>query len=135
MPRFEVFTRRARPVVAQPMVTVQKAGTLGLNHAAFEALGEPEAVLLLFDPEERIIGLRRVERSDPNSYPVQKQPSGKGAVVSGKAFAQFYGIATDQARRYPARFYDDVLGVDLNEEAAELVASRRRGAPDSVSTR
>jgi hypothetical protein len=135
MPQFEVFTRRARPAVAQAMVTVQKGGSLGLNQAALELLGAPDAVLLLFDPQERVIGLRPVARTEPNSYPVQKQPSGKGAVVAGRAFTQFYGIPADQARRYVAQLYGDVLGVDLNQQAVELDVGRVRSAPASASER
>jgi hypothetical protein len=135
MPNFEVFTRRARPAVSQPMVTVQRGGALGLNQAAVAALGDPEAVLLLFDREERMIGLRPVDRSEPNAYPVQRQPSGKGAVVTAKAFTQFYGISTEQARRYMAQFYGDVLGADLKQDTVGPEAGSLNGMPAGASAR
>ena len=45
---FETFTRRMVPLVKKPTVTIQKRGTLSFNKAAQVALGEPEAVELLY---------------------------------------------------------------------------------------
>jgi hypothetical protein len=45
-------------------VSVRAGGTIGLNRAAYQMLGRPEAVLLLFDPKRRRIGLKPTTRDD-----------------------------------------------------------------------
>ena len=57
MADFEVFTRRMVPLVKQPTATLQKRGTMSLNKAAHVALGSPDAVELLYDRAEQIIGM------------------------------------------------------------------------------
>jgi hypothetical protein len=116
MPSFEVFTRRATPIVTQPIATIQKRGSISFNEAAFQAIAAPEAVELLFDRSARIVGLRGVDPSAAHAYPVRKQPNSKSFIVAGQAFTQYYGIDTSIARRYPAGVEEKTLVVDLKEE-------------------
>lgn len=124
MPHFEVFERHSVPVSRVPMITVQRKGTLSLNAAAFEALESPEAVQLLYDPVERVIGFRKIDPSDPTAYRIRRQPNARSYVVAGQAFTQHYGINTDVARRYAAKMFDKVLGVDLKGESIEVRGPR-----------
>lgn len=122
MPNWESFTRRSAPIVVQPFVSVQRKGIISLNRAAFEALGAPEAVELLFDRSECLMGMRPTEPKTASAYPVRKQTS--NWVVAGIAFANFYGIDTSVARRYPAQLKDGVLTVDLKQQGAEVPDAR-----------
>jgi hypothetical protein len=78
-------------------------------------LGEPEAVELLFDRTEQLIGLRGMSAQVPHAYPLRTQAASSSVLVSGRAFARHYGISTDAARRYPASMMGDVLVVDVKE--------------------
>src|SRR5438128_1774301 len=62
MPNFQVFSREVARSREEPMFTLQARGLLSLNSAVFRALGEPEAVELLYDANLRIIGLRKVAK-------------------------------------------------------------------------
>lgn len=126
MPHFEVFNRRAAPVTTQPLVTIQKRGTMSFNRAAFEALGEPEAVELLFDRQERIVGFRPVGGDVPHAYRPRKQGRTYNYLVAGQAFTQHYGIETDTARRYPAAMLDGVLIVDLKADSVVATGPRAK---------
>lgn len=126
MPNFEVFNRRAAPVTAQPLVTIQKRGTMSFNRAAFEALGGPEAVELLFDRQERVVGFRPVGADVPHAYRPRKQGHTYNYLVAGQAFTQHYGIETDTARRYPAAMLDGVLVVDLKQPGTDATGPRGR---------
>jgi hypothetical protein len=86
-------------------------------------LAEPEAVELLYDRKERVMGLRKVEPSVRHAYAVRPQRNASSFLVSGRSFAQYYGIETEVARRYPATMLGDVLAVDLK---AEGMATTRR---------
>ncbi len=116
MPQFEVFNRNVRPTRSDPLVAIQTKGAFSLNQAAFEALGEPEAVLLLMDRESRIMAFRAATLKDANSYRVRSVPRGKTYMVAGKAFCDRYEIPMERTRSYTAEKSDDLLTVDLKQQ-------------------
>lgn len=121
-----MFDAQAAPRVKQPLVSLQRKGVFTLNRAAFVALGEPEAVQLLFDPGERVVGFRAADPGEANSYAVRvTEPSGSYA-VSGVAFVKHYEIPLDVARRWPARLEDGVLFFALNDPGVEVVGRDAR---------
>ncbi len=128
MPNFEVFTRRATPVGKGPLVTIQKKGTISLNQEAFGALQEPETVELLFDRDERVIGIRPVDPVVTHAYRPRKQGRSASYIIAGKAFTQYFDIPTDTARRYRAEAVDGVLTVDLKEEGVVVTGPRSKEA-------
>jgi len=130
MPRWETFKRRSAPVTKQPLVTLQKRGTMSLNGAAYEALGEPAALELLYDDTERLVGFRPVDPSTPHAYAPRRQGRAANYIVSGSAFTKYFDIETDVARRYPAQLVDGVLVVDLKQPGADATGVRARvGSP------
>ncbi len=126
MPTFEVFNRRTAPSTTQPLVTIQKRGTMSLNRSAFEALGEPDAVELLYDREERLLGFRPVDPAVPHAYRPRKQGNAANYILAGQAFTQYYGVETGTARRYRAKLLDDVLVVDLKQPGTDATGPRAR---------
>ncbi|MDQ2959078.1 MAG: hypothetical protein M3Y42_19245 [Actinomycetota bacterium] len=126
MPDFEVFTRRLVPLKKTPLVTIQKRGTISLNKSAYAALGEPEAVELLYDRDERVIGLRPAEPTLEHAYPV-RSATGKGAgpfVISAIAFTKFYDIDTGESLRWQAQLIENVLCIDLDSTATPVTSNR-----------
>ena len=127
MANFETFTKRLVPLGKRPFVTIQKRGTISMNRAAYVALGSPQTVELLFDTDERIVGLRAVEYLAEHAYPVRgvgEQPS--SFLVAGTAFTKHYGIDTSSSRRWPAELTDDILSIDLKTDGT-VVTSNREG--------
>jgi hypothetical protein len=112
---FEVFDKKLAAVRGQPYLSIQRKGIFALNHAAFAALGEPNAVELLFDREVKIIGLRPGNPASPIAYPVRPNAKGTSHLVSGTSFCKHYDIDTSTSRRWTARIEDGILYVDLNE--------------------
>jgi hypothetical protein len=100
---FEIYRRqRARPD-AEPLIAIQRKGILALNHAAYEALGSPESVELLYDREGSRIGLRKTAATTAHAYKVRAQRGGRWWFVSGFAFLRHYGISLCTSLRLPAR--------------------------------
>lgn len=129
MPDFEIFTKRLSPKVKDPYVTIQKKGTMSINRASYELLGEPEAVELLFDASARVMGMRAVEASANHAYPLRGSGKSKSSfLLSGMAFSKYYEINTEVARRYSATFMDNILQVDLKGEFLEVVSNRNKAA-------
>jgi hypothetical protein len=126
MPNFEVFTKKLVPLGKKPAVTIQRKGVMSFNQAAYDLIGAPKAVELLYDRTERIIGVRAVDPDTPHAY----EP--RGAVnkdngpylVSGTAFVNHYGIDTTTSRRYPVSLQGDVLCIDLKEGGTAVVGNR-----------
>ncbi len=130
MPNFETFTKRMTPLVKQPYVTIQKRGTISLNASAHAALGSPEAIELLYDSGEQIVGFRGVPKTAEHAYPLRAQ-AGKSVgpyIVSGTAFVRYYGIETTVSRRFVATMQDDVLCIDLKLEGTIVTSNRSQEA-------
>jgi hypothetical protein len=136
MPTFETFRKRMVPLAKAPYVTIQKRGTLSFNASAQAALGSPVAIELLYDPEERVIGVRGVEPTVEHAYPIRPLPSkhNSGFIVSGTAFTKYYGIPTKVSKRWPARMEDGVLCIDLTEPGTEVTSNRsnRKGGEKAI---
>jgi hypothetical protein len=127
-PNFKVFDRRSVPVTATPLITLQARANFSLNKKAYEDLGSPKFVELLYDESLNIIGFRPTDPTKPHAYPVKVQsPRGSNYYIAGKAFCDFHGIDTGVSRRYVARSYgDDVIGIDLNDEPVKSNVTRAR---------
>lgn len=121
---FETFQRPTAPASGEPFVTIQARGNLGLNVAAYEALGEPQSVALLFNKAQNSFGLRAVDPHAPEAYPVSRQGTANSWTVSGRAFLKEYGVPVGEARRYRAKSVGDILAVDLNEAPAPAPGTR-----------
>jgi hypothetical protein len=108
------------------MLTLQVRGLLSLNNAAYRALGQPDHVVLLYDEDQRIVGLRRVGKEWPNAYRVR--PQGSSYIVGAQGFVSYYGIKPLVAQRFVAHDYGQgIWGFALEEGQA---VTNRRGARD-----
>lgn len=116
---FERFDKRQTPIAGSPFVTIQRGGrVMTINRVAHEMVGSPEAVELLFNKENRVIGVRQVSKTEPYAFPLRGQGR-KGSqpsnyLVAVQAFTKHYDIDTSAAKRYPAEMQEDILIVDLS---------------------
>jgi hypothetical protein len=106
----------------RPMISIQASGSIQFNRAAHELLGNPKALKLLYDEENKLIGFRPVSEDEASSYKLHKTVNAERYGFSLKAFANYFGIPLTESRRFEARKFGDVIGIDLSR-------------PDSVSTR
>jgi hypothetical protein len=63
-------------------VTLNSKGTIVLNRAAHEKLGNPEAFSLLFDAANNTIGLKPVNPAKNDAYPVARSGRHGGKKIS-----------------------------------------------------
>jgi hypothetical protein len=112
---FEEFDRRSRPKRSDPALTIQSKGVFSLNQAAYDALGQPEAVVLLMNQEARVMAFRPATLKETNAYRVRSVPRGHSYVVAGKAFCDRYEISTEKTRAYTAEQQDNLLTVNLQQ--------------------
>lgn len=110
---FEVFTRGQPPPGMRPTISMHRSGRVALNAAAYAILGRPETVELLFDREVRRMGIRRASGNATTAYRLDKSPGAQTYVLSGRAFARYYGIEVGHSWRRDAEFADGVLSVEI----------------------
>ena len=126
---FEVFDKRAAVASKYPYVTIQRKGPFSFNQAAFELMGSPEAVELLYDKDTERVGFRPVAPGRPQAFPVRAQ--GKNSVthvVAGQSFARHYEVDTSVARRYPVAMEDGILILDLRGDSVDVTGPRAKKA-------
>lgn len=130
MPKFETFTKHLVPLKRDPHVTIQRRGTMSLNKSAHVALGSPDAVELLYDCADRIVGLRPVDPRADHAYMVRPSTNAVSGpfAISAMAFTKFYDIDTTQSLRWAAYVDDGVLCINLNETATPVTSNRARSS-------
>lgn len=116
---FERFDHRHIAIAGSPFVTIQKGGrVMTINRVAYEMLGSPEAVELLYSKKNHVIGVRKVSKKEPYAFPLRSQgrkghePS--NYLVAVQAFTKHYNIDTSVAMRFPAEMQDDILTISLD---------------------
>jgi hypothetical protein len=132
MVEWEVFRGTRAPAVKAPAVTLMTRGQLSINEAAFVELGSPKAVELMYSRNDRVIGIRAVDPSEPHAYVPRTRPSknqGHGPyIVSGAAFFSYFGIEVEQTTRYMTTVQDGVLTIDLKKPGVPLGSTENNPA-------
>ena len=123
---FEEFDKRAALSNKSPTVTVLSTKGFTLNKAAYDLLGSPGAVTLLYDPDEHLVGFKPSGSDSPRAYKVRPQPKGPSVSVSGRSFIKHYGIDSSTTRRYEAQMSDGMLVLNLESESAEIAGPWKR---------
>lgn len=115
MPDFETFRRYKVTEAPTPIVAFHVRGIFALNELAYGALGRPEAVELLYDRRNKVIGFKASTRRSPDSYAVRHHTK-HSYQVEGRSFMRYYDIPEQATgRRYQAEMVDGVLAVDLKQ--------------------
>ena len=73
-------------------VTLGPRGDIYMNVIAWQALGCPEAVELMFDQGRRVIGLKPVAAWQPNSFPVRHKRQTNGKIIHASPFFVHFAI-------------------------------------------
>lgn len=96
-----------------------------MNRRTYQALGEPEAVSLLFDIDNLSIGLRPCDLLMPNAFPLAPRgPSGSHIIWAG-AFMKAHQIHPTATIRFLNPIMENgVLVLDLNYTARTTQSPR-----------
>lgn len=107
--------RRRRSDLNVPRVTVQRKGNMGLNYAAFRALGEPEAVVFQVDKGGRGFAMRPAKQSEKTAYPIRRQNAAYSYVIGARSFTGAMGWGDDTFREFIPTIVGNRLLIDLRE--------------------
>lgn len=118
LPGFDLFTDHFRRVTKAPTASIHSKGVIALNALCLQKMGEPQAVQMLYNAEQRVIALRPVPEGAPYSMPVRFPNRGsRSAVVSAKAFLDSYGIPSNKAIDLKVSFAGPIALLALPSEA------------------
>ena len=101
-------------------VTLNARGVLLLNRCAFEAIGSPGAVTLLYDAHDRTIGLREVDPAAPNAFPVKRKDTFHNYTVHTSPLCKHYRLFPTRTVRFNKPEIDNqgVLVLELGDTTA-----------------
>ena len=102
---FEIFSRKVQ-WKGSPSVTFSTLGRFAFNKAAttqFEK-NAVENVLLLWDAEKRLVGVRPITKKDPRAYKVHMHKRGNGCGFSATTFMKYIGVDVTESRSMPAKW-------------------------------
>ena len=82
-----------------------------------EAMGEPDAVTLMYDRRRSTIGLKRSPLDKQNAYRLKRKNKSSGRIIYISHFCRNYSICPDETLAFVATEVnkDGVLILDLNE--------------------
>lgn len=96
-----------------PYVAILPKGTLSINALAYEAMGKPPYVELMYDTEMRLIGLRPATEARWHARKVSLFKGAKSASVNALPFLEHFQIPHEVRVRLAAVWVGDVLVLDL----------------------
>lgn len=123
---FEVFhSVNSSAANGAPTIAIQASGVFSVSLPAYQLLGSPARVKLLFNPETEQVAMAATADDAPYSFRVRRT-NGRAVHVAGTAFFAHYGIDWSKTRRWPARMLDSgLLAINL-KDTSEVITSNRK---------
>lgn len=98
----------------------ERSGRIALNKTSTAIMEKNavEFVLLLWDQDNRKVGIRPISKKDPRAYRIKYSPNLGSASFSAKTFFDYIGLNYSQTRTRPAVWNDDdaLLEVDIPDD-------------------
>lgn len=114
-PNWKKFTKAGGRGVYEKRASLSPRGVFTLNQPTFEEMGQPDAVELLFDDGQRLIGLSPVAKDAPYAYMVRKQKTNKSYLIGARPFCHHFRLNIEQTIRFnDIKVIDGVLVLDMN---------------------
>lgn len=98
-------------------VTLNRKGIFLVNKAAFEALGEPEAVKLFHDERNNAVGIIKCEVEPENAFPVKQKDKYSNRVICASPACRDFGIRVEKTIAFNGIEFDHngVMSLDIDK--------------------
>lgn len=130
---WQIYTGRgSKGEFSFPVVTVHRSGTIVLSERAYDALGQPRTLDILYDETQPMkMGIRG---NPEGAYTPRKVSNGKGWLISGSSFLRFIGHQPTETLRFrPPPVTEGVLEIDLAAPMPKSPRSTKRKKEDAAS--
>ena len=123
----EAGSGRGRPAGTEPMLSIRKSGSIGVNQAAIDEFFEDQdGAVMYYDEDADQVGIEPVADKDADdaAYTVSKTDS--GGTIAPKTFLERYDLVPEVTTQYDPAWNDDesLVVLDLDEP------KKTYGAPD-----
>ncbi len=122
-----------------PGVTASKLGRMAINKRATQYFEKNavEFVLVLWDAENKKIGIRPITKKDPRAYRLKYGENGNGAGFSAKTFFDYIGLDVTESRPMPASWdsEQEMLVIDVPAEYVKQQSDQLPLEPPRSSSR
>jgi hypothetical protein len=111
---------RGRPAGTEPMISIRKSGSIGVNQAAIEAFFEDDdGAVMYYDEDANQVGIEPVADKDADE-------AASGGTIAPKAFLERYDLIPEVTTQYDPEWNDDesLVVLDLDEP------KKTYGSPD-----
>ena len=107
-------------------VSINAKNVLTLNKYTREMLGRPEAVLVMFNKRDSVIGLSPTHAGDPDGFEVKPKNGGQNYIVHITPFCRHHNILIEATERFatPGLTREGYLTLDLKNTIN--VSNRRK---------
>jgi hypothetical protein len=114
----EAGSGRGRPAGTEPMISLRKSGSIGVNQASLEEFFEDQdGAVMYYDEDANEVGIEPVADKDADeaAYTVSKTDS--GGTIAPQAFLEKYDLVPDVTTQYDPAWNDDeeLVVVDLDD--------------------
>jgi hypothetical protein len=121
---WEAFRGQLPPEPTAPRVSLRQDRRLSLNQAAYDLLGCPTEVVLLYSAARRAIGIRVTPENIGRRFHVRQEGDAARYVIESAPFIRYYRIDYSQLTVFETvQFEDGMLVLSLDQ------ARRRRRGP------
>lgn len=126
----EAGSGRGRPAGTDPMISIRKSGSIGINQTAIETYFETsDGAVMYFDEDENQVGIEPVADTDADdaAYTITKTDS--GGTIAPKAFLQQYDMIPEVTTQYAPELLEEegLVVIDLDSPTGT------HGSPDDDS--
>ena len=107
---------RGRPTGADPMISIRKSGSIGINGAALEAFfTDEDGAVMYYNKEDHQIGIEPQPDQDAEEAAYTVSRTDAGGTIAPKAFLEEYELIPEITTQYEPRWHDerDLVVVDL----------------------
>ena len=112
---FKVVNKSFQARKGSPVVRIDKHRVLHINNFAMQTyFDKAEAVLILWDEEKKMIGIKAADKSDRNCYKITRA-NGSGHVACRGAIRKIFGD-NHKVGKFLGVWKNDVLEVMTNED-------------------
>lgn len=119
---FEKFNEsgsgRGRTPGTDPMISLRKSGSIGVNRAAVEEyFEESDGAVMYYDGDEYRVGIEPVDDNDADEAAYAVSKSDSGGTIAPKAFLTTYDLVPDVTTQYTPEWNDerDLVVIDLED--------------------
>jgi hypothetical protein len=123
----EAGSGRGRPAGTEPMISIRKSGSIGVNQAAIEEFFEDDdGAVMYYDEDANQVGIEPVADKDADEAAYTVSKSDSGGTIAPKAFLERYDLIPEVTTQYDPEWNDDesLVVLDLDEP------KKTYGSPD-----